>query len=33
MILYFSWSFTPFLYLYLDSLIRVGVRVSTFFPF
>jgi hypothetical protein len=33
MILYFSWSFTPFLYLYLDSLIRVGVMVSTFFPF
>jgi hypothetical protein len=30
MILYFSWSFTPFLYLYFDGLIRVGVRVSTF---
>jgi hypothetical protein len=30
MILYFSWSLTPFLYLYLGSLIRVGVRVSTF---
>ena len=25
--------FYLFLYLYLDSLIRVGVRVSTFFPF
>jgi hypothetical protein len=29
----FSWSFTPFLYLYFDSLIWVGVRVSTVFPF
>jgi hypothetical protein len=32
MILCFSWSFTPFLYFYLNSLIRVGIRVSTFFP-
>jgi hypothetical protein len=30
MILYFSGPFTLFLYLYLDGLIRVGVRVSTF---
>jgi hypothetical protein len=29
----FLWSFTPFLYFYLDSLVRVGVRVSTWFPF
>jgi hypothetical protein len=29
----FSWSFTPFLYFYLISSIRVGIRVSTLFPF
>jgi hypothetical protein len=29
----FFMVFYPFLYFYLDSLIRVGIRVSTFFPF
>jgi hypothetical protein len=32
MISCFSWSFIPFLHFYLNSLIRVGIRVSTFFP-
>jgi hypothetical protein len=30
MILCFSWSFIPFLLLYLNGLFRVGIRVSTF---
>jgi hypothetical protein len=33
MISSFSWSFIPFLLFYLNILIRVGIRVSTFFPF
>jgi hypothetical protein len=33
MISCFSWSFIPFLVLYLNGLFRVGIRVSTFFFF
>jgi hypothetical protein len=33
MISSFSWSLIPFLLFYLNSLIRVGIRVSTIFPF
>jgi hypothetical protein len=33
MISCFSWSFIPFLHLYLNGLFRVGIKVSIFSPF